>query len=137
MKGFTLLELLVVLVLVGILSGAAVLALPDRHGQRLEREAQRLVAWLEAGRAHSRATGQPIGWQAQEGGFAFSAHLPPVQWLYPDTRVHLPASATGLVLGPEPLIPAQTLTLALGGLSLKVGTDGFGPFVVAGGHEAP
>ncbi|MDO8275428.1 MAG: type II secretion system protein, partial [Serpentinimonas sp.] len=45
-RGFTLLELLVVLFIVALAAGAVSVALRDGPSQQLEREAQRLVAWL-------------------------------------------------------------------------------------------
>ena len=43
-------------------------------------------------------------------------------------RIMQPAGAATLRLGPEPLIPAQTLSLSLNGRALRLVTDGFGPF---------
>ena len=52
--GFTLLELLVVVSLIALSTAAVSLALRDRDTPALEREAQRLVAVLEAGRVSRR-----------------------------------------------------------------------------------
>ena len=45
-------------------------------------------------------------------------------------RIERPAGARTLRLGPEPLIPAQTLLLSLDGRSLRLVSDGFLPFSV-------
>ena len=134
MKGFTLLELLVVLTILAVASGGVVLALRGNEEQHIQREAQRLVAMLEAARAESRASGVAIRWQAENSGFAFSSQTETHTWLHPGTRVS--AESTTLVLGPEPIIPPQRLTLSLGQHSLHIATDGLSPFAVVW-HAAP
>lgn len=42
------------------------------------------------------------------------------------------AANPGLVLGPEPIIPAQRLRLQLGSQQLTLGTDGLGAFEIVG-----
>ena len=58
-------------------------------------------------------------------------------WLFDGTAVQVmqPPGAQTLVLGPEPLIPAQRLVLALDERRLVLGTDGLGPFAVV--EDAP
>ena len=56
-RGFTLMELLVVLAIVALGTGALVWSLRDSASQQLDQEAQRLSALLEAGRAQSRTSG--------------------------------------------------------------------------------
>ncbi len=59
--GFTLLELLVSLAIVGLLAGAAVLALPDRSaGQRLQARATAILGELRLAANEARALGQPV-----------------------------------------------------------------------------
>jgi len=109
------------------------LALRDSGQTLLEREAQRLAALLEAGRAQSRASGLAVRWQAVPGGFRFDG-LPvgqlPAQWLSPGTQVIGPAT---LLLGPEPLIGPQQVLLGHADhpeRALRVATDGLRPFAV-------
>ena len=136
--GFTLIELMVVVALIAIASAVASLALRDPASTRLEHEGARLVALLESARSESRATGMPVSWlpgPAIEGasGFRFvglpaSAELPS-SWLTEGVTAEV-AGARGIVLGPEPLIGAQTIVLHLGDQRLTLATDGLGPFVV-------
>ncbi len=136
--GFTLIELLVVVAIIAIASAGVVFAIRDTAGNQLEREALRLAALLEAGRAQSRSTGQPIRWITTEGGFRFEGAASgslPQQWLSPDVQ-SLPTP--GLLLGPEPLIGPQAVVLesrAIPGRRLRIATDGLRAFRVEG--ESP
>ena len=143
--GFTLVELLIVVALIAVASGIVSLALRDPAATRLEREAARLSALLEAARAESRASGVAARWEPRkeqqgEPGFRFVG-LPdnvelPGEWLAEGVRAEV-ANARAVLLGPEPLIPAQRILLRLDRQYLVLGTDGLGPFtVVETGTEA-
>lgn len=109
------------------------LAMRDGGQAQLEREAERLAALLESGRAQSRASGVPVRWSATADGFRFDGVRPgalPQQWLQGDTRVR---GNSVLVLGPEPLIGPQQVTLVQTSHpehALRVATDGLRPFTV-------
>jgi len=144
-RGFTLLELLVVLAIIGLATAGVSLSLPD--GNPLERDAQRLANLLEAARAHARANAAAIEWRAVAGGFEFTGAstvagdddaLAPRAWLGAGVQAHIerPAGATTLRLGPEPLIPPQTLLLTLDQRQLRLASDGFEPFRVQTGAPA-
>jgi general secretion pathway protein H len=68
--GFTLVELLVVLLIIAIGTAGATLAFRGNEDATLERQAQRLAAVLDAARAQSRSSGVEWVWWAQEQGFA-------------------------------------------------------------------
>ncbi|MDH4478420.1 MAG: prepilin-type N-terminal cleavage/methylation domain-containing protein [Rhodoferax sp.] len=145
-RGFTLLELLVVMAIVAIASAGVVLTLRDSSASNLERDAQRLAAVLESGRAQSRMQGTPVIWRAIPGGFVLEGlnpPLPPQTWLHVDTTVGAvlrnpaagvpSASADSLSLGPEPILQAQALVLVARGkpeIRLQLATDGLRPFAV-------
>lgn len=141
-RGFTLLELLVVLAIVALATAGATLALRDSNATQLEREALRLGAMLESARAQSRTSGMPVVWRTLPQGFEFLGLRPreedpdslagPQRWLDPQTRAQIvrPVNAATLVLGPEPLIASQRVVLLLGERQLTLATDGLAPFAV-------
>ena len=133
-RGFTLVELLVVVAIIAIASAGVSFALRDSQGAQLEREGQRLAALLESARAQSRATGVPVRWQATGNGFRFDGLDPgslPDKWLSPETQVQ---GNTTLVLGPDPIIGPQQVVITEAdapGRQLRVATDGLRPFEVS------
>lgn len=135
-RGFTLLELLLVVALVALTSAGATVALRDSAQTQLHQEAQRLAALLEAGRARARTRGVPVLWQPQARGFSLDGQYR--EWLQANTVVArvsahppLPAPAEpGIWLPPEPLMPAQRVRLSVNGYTIWVGTNGVAPWRV-------
>ena len=68
-QGFTLIELLVVMALVAIGSSLVVLSLRDTPQQKLNQEADRLVAVLENAKAQARSRSTPMVWRSDAQGF--------------------------------------------------------------------
>ena len=150
-RGFTLIELLLVLLLIAMVSGLASLALRDGGQARLEREALRLAALLEAGRAEARASGVAVRFEligSNPGSTPLAAPpgidpatlafrfvglppdlLPPGAWLEREVHGRI-VGASALRLGPEPLIGEQRIVLSLGDRQVVLATDGLGPFQV-------
>ena len=130
-RGFTLLELLVVVAIMALASAGVGFALADSGQMRLQREGERLAALLESARAQSRASGAAVRWRADAEGFHFDGVVPgtlPEQWLDRDTQAR---GAATLWLGPEPLIGAQQVVIVnsqLPGEAVRVATDGLRPF---------
>ena len=144
-RGFTLIELMVVVLIVALASGMVVFSLRDTQGIALEREGQRLAALLEYARAQSRLQGTPVRWRVTRNGFVLEGLNKPVPeqpWLSQDTRVLdvLPrnqsidsASLAALALGPEPVLSPQSVLLGSGqtpGNTVRVATDGVRPFAI-------
>ena len=144
-RGFTLIELMVVVLIVALASGMVAFALRDTQGIALEREGQRLAALLEYARAQSRLQGTPVHWRATRNGFALDGlhrAAPDQPWLSEDTRVlevlapHPAIDAATLpplALGPEPVLPPQSVLLGSGqtpGNTVRVATDGVRPFAI-------
>lgn len=139
-RGFTLLELLVVVAIMAIATAGVGLALRDSSQTQLEREAQRLAALLESARAQSRMSANPVRWRATATGFAFEGLADttlPSNWLGADVRT----TATAAVpLGPEPIIGPQRIRLesvSQPARSLTVATDGVRPFAVRVDTDLP
>ncbi len=144
-RGFTLIELMVVVLIVALASGMVAFSIRDNQGIALERDGQRLAALLEFARAQSRLQGTPVHWRATRNGFVLEGLHKPVAeqaWLSQETRVldvvpHSPlADATKLArldLGPEPVLVPQAVVLTGGpaaGPTVRVATDGVRPFAI-------
>ena len=137
---------MVVIVIVAIASAAVAVVLRDRSQSKLEEEGARLSALLETARTQSRIVGTDVRWvPLTTGGFEFIGLPPqaakelPSHWLDSGTTATI-VGAPQLLLGPEPLLPAQRVVLHLGERELAVGSDGLAPFRVidqATGEAAP
>jgi len=132
-RGVTLLELMVVVAIMALVTAGVSIALRDAPNAQLEREADRLAALLEAGRAASRASGAPVRWTTTLEGFRFEGLPPqtlPDNWLAVGISVQ---SAQPISLGPEPIIAAQAVVLSIReapGRSVRIASDGLRPFAV-------
>ena len=134
-RGFTLLELLVVVSIIAFATAGVSFALRDTAATQLERDAMRLAAMLESARAQSRTSGVPVQWSPVPGGFRFEGlgDKPATQaWLSTETQVQ---GTPTLVLGPEPIIRPQAVVILSSTHSLRIATDGLRPFAIA--TEAP
>lgn len=148
-RGFTLMELMVVVAIIAIASAGVMFAIPDASATALERDAQRLAALLDSARAQSRASGLAVVWRATPEGFKFEG-LPqaknastgemvdlvkfPTTWLSSDTRVD---ESSRLALGPEPIIARQEVVLLNAARSLTLATDGIRPFAIKSSDDIP
>jgi general secretion pathway protein H len=129
--------LVIVVSMIAIAAAAITLALPDPQAAQLEREAERLAALLEAGRAEARASGLSVSWVPvrDDSGDAFRFQgLPPkvrlpTRWLNEPVNADV-IGARALLLGPEPYIGPQRLRLRLGQQQLLLITDGLAPFTL-------
>ncbi len=147
-RGFTLLELLVILAIVAVSVGIATVALRDGTATALERDAVRLAALLEMARAESRVTGTVVRWvpgngqgraQANQAGaanedFRFiglsALQTLPTRWLDGRVTARVLGGAT-VLLGPEAIVPAQRVVLSLEDQRLELATDGLAPFAIS------
>jgi general secretion pathway protein H len=136
-RGFTLIELVVVLAVIAVAAGLIALTVRDPTETRLENEAARLSALLEGARSEARAAGLTAVWvpgtEARGDPFHFvglpaSLHLP-TRWMDDGVTAQV-IGANSLVLGPEAILPPQRVLLRLDDRSLEIGSDGLAPFGV-------
>lgn len=73
-RGFTLLEMLVVLVIAGLLVSLASLSLTRNPRTDLNEEAQRLALLFESAGDEAQVRARPISWLPLDGGFRFDIH---------------------------------------------------------------
>ena len=136
-RGFTLLELMVVVAMIAITTAVVSLAIPDPSVTRLEREAARLIAQLEAARTQARTGAMTVLWIPQPNGpeadYQFvglpPALLPSLKWMEPEVTARV-VGGKSIVLGPEPVLGPQQVELTLGEQRITIGTDGLAPFDV-------
>lgn len=116
-SGYTLIEVLVVIVILSIASGLVVVNLGRDRGALLEEDARRLALVLQFARDQAITRGQPFAWTADASGYKFSRRQRGRGWVQVDAAEGLAARAwpehlrltrlriSGLVVPPgEPLI---------------------------------
>jgi len=148
-SGFTLLELLIVMVIAGILIGLVSLNAMPSEKKALENDAQRIALLLQLARDEAIVRNRPVAFEAQPDRYRFlvrdaSAWKPITQddmlreRRFQRAPVALaldpPAAGEGyplrIVFGREPVDRPFTLTLAAGGVRATVQADGVGNFTV-------
>lgn len=148
-RGFTLLELLVVLVIVGVMLGVVSFNAMPSSRQALENEARRIALLLQLARDEAIVRNSPVAFEADTERYRFLLRTNKV-WTpldkddllrerafsrAPVTLVitpPLPPSSTPLriVFGREPVDKPFVLTLALDDAQVAIHADGIGHFVV-------
>ncbi len=136
-RGFTLIELLVVLAIVALASSLVVVSMRDGAQTQLDEEAERLAALLEGARTEARSSGitvrwEPAGAEATDGanfrfiGLPRSSNLPS-HWLRAGVSAEI-IGARAVLLGPEPILPAQRIVLSRDDRRVTLASDGLAPF---------
>ncbi len=138
--GFTLLEMLVVLVIAGILIGSAALTMTRNPRTDLNEEAQRVALLFESAGDEAQVRARPIAWQPLDGGFRFDVRtedgwrplrddlLGPRKWEGGVTGVAIeyPGSDTHpdrVIFGTESIdVPVQVTLYSAGARAMIVGT---------------
>lgn len=147
-RGFTLLELLVVLVIAGILLGAVALNAMPGNGQLVQDDAQRIALLLQAARDEAIVRNRAIAFEIDEQRYRFLIRqndnwqtltqdalsrerefrrTPLGVTLIPATSDRLPLR---IVFGREPVDKPFALRLTLGRHSATIQADGIGNFQV-------
>lgn len=134
---------MVVVALIAITTAVVAFAVPDPSSTRLEREAARLTAVLESARVQARSGAMTVVWLPQPNGkgddYQFiglpDAFMPSLKWDAREVKAEV-VGAKSIVLGPEPVIGAQSVILRLEDRQIIIGTDGLSPFDVITGVPA-
>ena len=140
--GFTLLELMLVLLVIGLISGLVALRWPNPPLRDLRLDAERLAAQLDILRQQAWSQGQPLIWKANESGYGWSAAAQPAEanalassasnqahWLSPLTRAQTPH----LLLPSEPVsgpLVVELRSIGQPALRILIEARGLSPFQV-------
>lgn len=148
-RGFTLLELLVVMVIAGIILGIVSFnAMPDER-QKLQHDAQRIALLLQLARDEAIVRNRPIAFEAEADRYRFLLYEENT-WkmlkqddmlrerefkLFPVTLSINPPlveqnAPLRIVFGREPVDKPFVLTLATGNAQTTIRADGIGHFFV-------
>ncbi len=142
-RGFTLLELMVVVAMIAITTAVVSFSIPDPSNTRLQRQADQLIALLESARAQARAGAMTVLWVPRGGdaggdfqfiGLPKSLQPDRLTWSESDISAQV-VGAQSIVLGPEPVIGPQSVILRTEDKQLVISTDGLSPFGVLMGDD--
>jgi general secretion pathway protein H len=145
-SGFTLVEVLVVVVIIGLLASLVAVNLAPDARQSLREEGARLAALLAHARDEAITTGVPLAWQRTDGGYRFLERAPNRTWrpIASDSTLRqrdLPSAVrlaavdvtvpekgreAIIVLAPTGMSDPFRITLALGEHRVSVVSDGVG-----------
>ncbi len=148
-RGFTLLELLVVLVIAGIMLGVVSLTAIPNQQQALQGDAQRIALLMQLARDEAIVRNRPVAFEAEPDRYRFLIRddntwspLPQDELLRerefkraPVALSITPAAAGNgnplrIVFGREPVDKPFVLTMTAGGASASIRADGIGHFTV-------
>jgi general secretion pathway protein H len=141
--GFTLIELMVVLVIIGVMLGAVGLSIRSAD-RSLQFEAERLAQLLSLAREEAQVRGAPIRLDADEQGFRFMIRrdrqwqpilddrdLRERAWEGPTTlRIERPDGQEGIEFGREQVDAPFVLRLTRDKTSAAIAANGLGSFVL-------
>lgn len=139
--GFTLVELLMTVAIIGLAAGAVVLAVPDPRPS-VAQEAERLAARLNRAREEAVLSNRPVAVVTTPAGYGFSS-FNGASWSplndgpfgterWSDGVSVSPADPVRVVFDPTGVAEPATLTLSRDGRARRVTVDGAGEVTVDG-----
>jgi general secretion pathway protein H len=132
--GFTLIEILVAMAVIGVLSAMLLFVAAPGEATLARQEARRLAALLELALAEARANGQSIAWSPVPGGYAFWRKAGDGEWVgFPDDSPYRRRSLPANTLLQEVLVDAQPLRTGERIVLSPYGLSGAIQATVAGG----
>ena len=109
-RGFTLIEMLVVLAIIAVLSVTLIGVATPGEAALVEREARRLAALLELGLSEARASGRGLAWSPERDGYAFWHRTDDGEWArFPDSSIYRRRSFEGKTELRDVLLNGQAL----------------------------
>jgi general secretion pathway protein H len=128
-RGFTLIEILVVLVIISIMVGLISVRMMPDDSALLRTEAERLALLLEQTRDQAVVSGEPIGFSVEQGRYRFWLRDAENQWvpLSGDDLLRQRPLADGVQLA---ALQVSQVALAEGGRLLFLPTGSNEPFTV-------
>ncbi|MBC3879763.1 GspH/FimT family pseudopilin [Undibacterium sp. LX40W] len=148
-RGFTLLELLVVLVIMGIMLGAVSLNAMQSTRQRLQTDAQRISLLLQLAREEAIVRNRPTAFEANQAGYRFLVlndnrweqildldTLRGREFTFPNTKLEIipnidqNTDSLKIIFGREPVSRPFVFNLRVAEDSVSIRADGVGHFVV-------
>jgi len=125
--GFTLIEILVVLSIVGVISAVVLLATAPGGSAQTRTEARRLATLLELALAETRATGRSIAWSPTPDGYEFQRRTDDGEWRsFADDSPYRPRalpdgiSLEAVQLDTQPLREGDRIVIAPYGLTGEI-----------------
>jgi type II secretion system protein H len=108
--GFTLIEVMVVVVIIAVLSSMLVISAMPNEAALAHKEARRLAVLLELASAEARASGQSIAWSPERDGYSFWQRSDDGDWArFPDSSVYRRRSFGGQTELREVLVDDRVL----------------------------
>lgn len=128
-RGWTLLELLVVLGILALVLGMVVQSIPPAEQRRLQRESAKLLAHLEAARSNAMVQARPVWLVPTPSGWELRHSPQGPDWLHQEawdapglqlTIATSPMTNTveAMRIGPDPVMPKYELHLRYGERSM-------------------